>query len=83
MCAGTVANGTAGVVASGGTMPNYSYLWSTGANTANISLLVAGTYIVIVTDDNGCVAYDTIVVAARPSANFISCSSECKLFWSK
>jgi gliding motility-associated-like protein len=65
MCAGTVANGTAGVVASGGTMP-YSYLWSTGATTANISLLVAGTYIVIVTDDNGCVAYDTIVVQQGP-----------------
>ena len=65
MCGGTVANGTAGVIASGGT-PNYSYLWNTGATTANISLLVAGTYIVIVTDDNGCMAHDTIAVQQGP-----------------
>ena len=65
MCGGTIANGTAAVVASGGT-PNYSYLWNTGATTANISLLVAGTYIVIVTDNNGCMAYDTIVVQQGP-----------------
>ena len=50
MCGGTVANGTTEVVASGGT-PNYSYLWNTGATTSNISLLVAGTYTVIVTDN--------------------------------
>lgn len=65
MCGGTVANGTASVVASGGT-PNYSYLWNTGATTANISLLVAGTYTVIVTDDNGCMAFDTVIVQAGP-----------------
>ncbi|HIL66311.1 MAG TPA: hypothetical protein EYG43_00300, partial [Flavobacteriales bacterium] len=65
MCGGTVANGTAEVVASGGTT-NYTYLWNTGATTANINLLVAGTYTVIVTDDNGCMAYDTIVVQQGP-----------------
>ena len=65
MCGGTVANGTAGVVASGG-IPNYSYLWNTGATTTNISLLVAGTYTVIVTDDNGCMAYDTTIVQQIP-----------------
>jgi len=65
MCGGTVANGTAGVVASGGT-PNYSYLWNTGATTSNINLLVAGTYTVIITDANGCNAYDTVVVQQGP-----------------
>ena len=64
-CGGTLANGTSEVVASGGT-PNYSYLWNTGATTANMSLLVAGTYTVIVTDDNGCMAYDTIIVQQIP-----------------
>ncbi len=38
---------------SGGTAP-YSYLWSNGAVTANISSLAPGNYSVLVTDANGC-----------------------------
>src|SRR6056300_1039229 len=48
------ANGTANVVASGGTAP-YTYLWNTGATTNSISGLIAGTtYTVTVTDSNSC-----------------------------
>ncbi len=65
MCGGTVANGSATVLASGGTNP-YTYFWNTGATTASINLLVSATYTVIVTDANGCMAYDTIVVQAGP-----------------
>lgn len=46
-------NGTASVLAGGGTAP-YSYLWSNGATTSSITDLAAGIYNVIVTDDNGC-----------------------------
>jgi len=45
--------GTAGVVVSGG-VPEYSYLWSTGARSPRIENLAAGTYPVTVTDKNGC-----------------------------
>jgi uncharacterized protein (DUF2141 family) len=54
-------NGTANVVAGGGTAP-YSYLWSNGAMTAGIASLAPGTYTVTVTDFNGCTASDAVTV---------------------
>jgi ELWxxDGT repeat protein len=48
-------NGTASVLAGGGTAP-YTYLWSNGAITSSISDLAAGIYSVTITDDNGCTA---------------------------
>jgi len=50
------ADGSAHVVASGGTEP-YAYLWSpSGETTADISNLGAGQYSVLVTDAHGCTA---------------------------
>ncbi|MEZ5056004.1 MAG: SdrD B-like domain-containing protein [Saprospiraceae bacterium] len=47
-------DGTASANASGGS-GNYTYSWSNGANTSNITGLSAGTYTVVVTDsDSGC-----------------------------
>ncbi|MBK8847548.1 MAG: T9SS type A sorting domain-containing protein [Bacteroidetes bacterium] len=48
-----ICNGTASVSASGGTAP-YSYLWSNGSTSDQISSLCAGTYTVTVTDGKGC-----------------------------
>ena len=51
--------------ASGGVGP-YTYLWSTGATTATIYDLPAGTYSVTVTDLNGDPATDMIDLTAQP-----------------
>lgn len=55
-------NGAANVTVSGGTSP-YSYIWNNGNNTSNLSNLQAGTYIVTVTDINGCYKIDSLVIS--------------------
>lgn len=49
----TLSNGSATVSPSGGTAP-YAYLWNTGATTASLTGLAAGSYSVTITDNNGC-----------------------------
>ncbi|WP_417265552.1 gliding motility-associated C-terminal domain-containing protein [Brumimicrobium sp.] len=60
------ADGTATATPTGGLAP-YVYVWSQGGtpigqNTQTASNLAAGTYDVSVTDDNGCVVVETVVV---------------------
>jgi hypothetical protein len=55
-------DGAANVIASGGTLP-YSYLWSDNSITSSISGLIAGSYSLIVTDNNGCTKTDNIVIS--------------------
>lgn len=47
------ADGTATANGTGGT-PGYTYLWDHGPSTASVGLLPVGSYIVTVTDANGC-----------------------------
>ncbi|RMF02017.1 MAG: PKD domain-containing protein, partial [Bacteroidetes bacterium] len=49
------ALGTLSVVASGGS-PSYSYLWSTGQQSSQLTQLPAGAYALTVTDSEGCEA---------------------------
>ena len=49
------ANGSVSVSVIGGTEP-YSYSWSNGSTDASQSGLTAGTYVLTVTDANGCTA---------------------------
>ena len=46
-------NGSVTLSVVGGTAP-YTYLWSNGATTQNITSITAGTYSVTITDANNC-----------------------------
>ncbi|MBX2870805.1 MAG: T9SS type A sorting domain-containing protein [Saprospiraceae bacterium] len=61
-------NGTASVVATGGT-GSFSYLWDdpNGQTTATASNLLPGVYTVVVSDDNGCTSSNSISVSASPA----------------
>ncbi len=81
------ANGWATVSATGGTVAtDYTYLWDGGTNPATDSItnLSAGTYNVIVTDDNGCTATDFQIInnilpgtAIISSFTDVSCNGLC------
>ncbi|NCA19764.1 MAG: hypothetical protein EBS86_01340, partial [Crocinitomicaceae bacterium] len=47
------ATGSINLNVSGGS-PNYSYLWSNNATTQDLTGIIAGTYSVVVTDNNQC-----------------------------
>lgn len=64
-------NGTASAAASGGTTP-YSYSWSTGATTSQISNLTSQTYSVTITDAGGCTATQTVTIGTFTSASISS-----------
>jgi hypothetical protein len=55
-------NADVDLTVSGGLAP-YTYLWSNGAMTQDLTNVPPGTYSVIVTDANGCMAFDTAIVA--------------------
>ncbi len=49
-------------VAGGASCTSYTYLWSNGATTEDLTNVAAGTYTVTVTDANGCVATGSITL---------------------
>ncbi|MCF8236728.1 MAG: SprB repeat-containing protein, partial [Saprospiraceae bacterium] len=68
-CAGA-ADGSIQLTVTGGT-PGYTYLWSTGATTPDLSGLNAGVYAVTVTDQNGCTQTGSYPIN-EPSALILS-----------
>ncbi|PZE16686.1 hypothetical protein DNU06_12590, partial [Putridiphycobacter roseus] len=80
LCNGA-ADGTATVNVTVGTAP-YTYAWSNGGTTATLSGLVAGTYSVVVTDSNGCVANAMVTVieptdlTANGTGSALSCHGD-------
>ncbi|MCP4437848.1 MAG: hypothetical protein GY810_02810, partial [Aureispira sp.] len=61
-CIGT-ADGAIYATTSGGT-PNYTYIWSEGTTTEDVSGLPDGSYTVTVTDANGCTTTTSTTISA-------------------
>ncbi|MBI2272129.1 MAG: SBBP repeat-containing protein [Bacteroidetes bacterium] len=63
-CSGST-NGSAQVNAGGGTAP-YTYNWSNGGTTSNISNLTSQIYSVTVTDNKGCTTVSSVAIISPP-----------------
>lgn len=77
-----VSDGQVNSTVTGGTVP-YTYTWSNGSTTANVSNLTVGNYCLTVTDGNGCSANacETITEPSALTLNFgvtnVSCNGVC------
>ena len=57
------ADGTAKVIASGGTVP-YQFLWAPNGKTSDtMNGVIAGTYTITVTDNNGCTSVGAVIIS--------------------
>ncbi len=62
-----INNGSIDITPSGGS-PAYSFLWSTGATTEDVSSLGSGVYNITVTDQNGCEGIEIITLSENSAA---------------
>lgn len=87
ICCNGGANGCMHVVASGG-CPAYTYLWTLGYNTADVCAVSVFTYVITVSDANGCAVMDSItltepqlltdtLIAIEYDTTNISCNGAC------
>nr|HMU06221.1 SprB repeat-containing protein [Saprospiraceae bacterium] len=64
-------NGAIDLSVSGGTA-GYTYLWSNGASSQDISSLIAGNYSVTVSDSNGCQTNLSVTVETNTNINIVN-----------
>jgi len=65
------STGSLSLGVTGGTLP-YAFFWNNGVTTANLQNLVAGNYLVTVTDASGCVASSPQILIGQPPQIFIT-----------
>lgn len=67
---GQSGTGSINITVNSGTAP-FSYLWDNGSTDQNINNLIAGTYLVTITDVSGCTATanGTVITPFNPSLN--------------
>jgi len=65
------ANGSASVIANGGT-PGYSYLWYNSSTLSTLNAQLSGSYTVTVTDANGCSQTTTAAIGSSGGATIAS-----------
>ncbi|MEO9533596.1 MAG: gliding motility-associated C-terminal domain-containing protein [Crocinitomicaceae bacterium] len=74
-----LCDGTATATPAGGTLP-YSFLWTpapgAGQGTANATAMCAGSYDLLVTDDNGCNITETVVINAPPQYDITTAQTD-------
>ncbi len=73
------ADGNLDVTVNGGTL-GYSYLWSNGATTEDLSVLQAGTYELCVTDNNNCSLCSTYIVLDSGTGIVVNDSDEQSVY---
>lgn len=77
LCGG--ASGAIDLTVSGGTSP-YTYSWTGGATTQDLSNVLPASYGVTVTDANGCIANDTYVVGGPTAINIVPITTDALCF---
>lgn len=64
-------DGMASVTGTGGVLP-YAAAWNTGATSASITGLLAGTYTATLTDKNGCAASSSVTLTKPENCNCVT-----------
>ncbi len=73
------ADGIINLTVTGGSAP-YTYNWSNGSTSEDLSSLPAGTYSVVITDNNSCTINDSYVITDPPVLNLSGTKTDVSCF---